>query len=160
MESSSSDGNYSDGNYSVVVTDELEINELSAFLSASDFRSAIQNVLIEGKILNIHILNMMAYKIRFGTVPSPEVTKSDVTIGFRVVDLPGNKVWSMDFSYINIFSSTTSKPRSYCYVDYVMVWLYLQFYFYDFNGPLSEAIAWRGEGFTNRLYIWLNGLEL
>ena len=53
MESSNSDGNYSDGNYSVVVTDELEINELSAFLSASDFRSAIQNVLIEGKILNI-----------------------------------------------------------------------------------------------------------
>ena len=88
MESSNSDGNYSDGNYSVVVTDEFEINELSAFLSASDFRSAIQNVLIEGKILNI----MMAYKIRFGTVLSPEVTKSDVTIGFRVVDLPGNKV--------------------------------------------------------------------
>ena len=52
MESSNSDGNYSDGNYSVVVTDELEINELSALLTASDFRSAIQNVLIEGKILN------------------------------------------------------------------------------------------------------------
>ena len=92
MESSSSDGNYSDGNYSVVVTDELEFNELSAFLSASDFRSAIQNVLIEGKILNIHILNMMAYEIRFGTVPSPEVTKFGVTIGFRVGDLPGYKV--------------------------------------------------------------------
>ena len=53
METSNSDGNYSDGNYSVVVTDEFEINELSAFLSASDSRSAIQNVLIEGKILNI-----------------------------------------------------------------------------------------------------------
>ena len=88
MESSNSDGNYSDGNYSVVVTDELEINELSGFLSTSDFRSAIQNVLIEGKILSI----MVTYKIRFGTVPSLDVTKSDVTIGFRVVDLPGNTV--------------------------------------------------------------------
>ena len=40
---------------------------------------------------------MVAYKIKFGTVPSAEVTKSDFTIGFSVVELPGNKAWWMDF---------------------------------------------------------------
>ena len=43
---------------------------------------------------------MVGYKIKFGTVPSPEVTKSDFTIGFSVIDIPGNEVKLMDFKSI------------------------------------------------------------
>ena len=32
---------------------------------------------------------MVADKIKFSSVPSPEVTQSDFTIGFRAVDLAG-----------------------------------------------------------------------
>ena len=35
-------------------------------------------------------------KIKFGTVPSPEVIQADFTVRFSVVDVPGNKVWLID----------------------------------------------------------------
>ena len=35
---------------------------------------------------------MAAHIIKYGTLPSPEVTKSDFTIEFSVVDLAGNKL--------------------------------------------------------------------
>ena len=39
---------------------------------------------------------MAAYKIKFSTVLSRELTESDFTIGFNVVDLAGNKVYFID----------------------------------------------------------------
>ena len=36
---------------------------------------------------------MTSYKVKFSTGSSPEVTKSDFAIGFRVVDLAVNKAW-------------------------------------------------------------------
>jgi len=47
---------------------------------------------------------MAAHIIKYGTVPSPEITKSDFTIGFSVVDLAGNKVWLMNFCSLMRFS--------------------------------------------------------
>ena len=52
MKSNNSEG-YFDGNYSVLKTDDLKFNELSAILSVTDFVSAIENVLKEGKSLAV-----------------------------------------------------------------------------------------------------------
>ena len=42
---------------------------------------------------------LAAYKIKFITVSSPEVAKSDFIIGLSVVNLTGNTVWLMDFCW-------------------------------------------------------------
>ena len=52
MESNYSEG-FFDGNYSVLKTDDLKFNELSAILSVTDFVSAIENVQKEGKSLAV-----------------------------------------------------------------------------------------------------------
>ena len=44
---------YFDGNYSVLNTDDLKFDDLSAILSVTDFVSAIENVQKEGKSLAV-----------------------------------------------------------------------------------------------------------
>ena len=60
-------------------------------------------LLLKIKSFKTHLIlvmtRMATEKNKKPIVPSPDVTKSDFTIGFSVVDLAENEVWLVDFSW-------------------------------------------------------------